>query len=32
MGAPGDFSVVRTEPDKTQRLRRFEARDRPELI
>ena len=28
LGAAGDFSVVRTEPDKTQRLWRFDARGR----
>ena len=28
LGGPGDFSVVRTEPDKTQRLWRFDARGR----
>jgi Tol biopolymer transport system component len=28
LGAPGDFSAVRTEPDKTQRLWRFDARGR----
>lgn len=33
LGAPGAFSVVRTEPDKTQRLWRFDARGRdPQLV
>ena len=33
LGAPGDFSVVRTEPDKTQRLWRFDASGRnPRLV
>lgn len=33
VGGPGDFSVVRTEPDKTQRLWRFDARGRnPQLV
>jgi hypothetical protein len=33
IGAPGGFSVVRTEPDKTQRLWRFDAQGRnPQLV
>jgi hypothetical protein len=33
LGAPGEFSVVRTEPDKTQRLWRFDAGGRsPRLV
>ena len=33
LGSPGGFSVVRTEPDKTQRLWRFDARGRdPQVI
>jgi Tol biopolymer transport system component len=33
LGAPGAFSVVRTEPDKAQRLWRFDARGRdPQLV
>ena len=33
VGEPGGFSVVRTEPDKTQRLWRFDARGRnPQLV
>ena len=33
IGAPGGFSVVQTEPDRTQRLWRFDARGRaPQLV
>jgi len=33
VGEPGGFSVVRTEPDKTQRLWRFDARGRnPQVV
>ncbi len=33
VGAPGGFSVVRTEPDKSQRLWRFDAQGRnPEVV
>jgi len=33
VGAPGGFSVVRTEPDRTQRLWRFDAQGRnPQLV
>ena len=33
LGSPGAFSVVRTEPDKAQRLWRFDARGRdPQLV